>query len=30
LADGRAVKTGGKTALSCIASAIYVLSLGDE
>lgn len=30
LADGRVVKTGGKTALSCIASAIYVLSLGDE
>jgi hypothetical protein len=30
LADGRVVKTGGKTALSCIGSAIYVLSLGDE
>jgi hypothetical protein len=30
LADGRTVKTAGKTALSCIASAIYVLSLGDE
>lgn len=30
LADGRMVKTGGKTALSCIGSAIYVLSLGDD
>lgn len=30
LADGRVVKTGGKTALSCIGSAIYVLSLGDN
>lgn len=30
LADGRVVKTGGKTALSCIGSAIYVLSLGDD
>lgn len=30
LADGRVVKTGGKAALSCIGSAIYVLSLGDE
>jgi hypothetical protein len=30
LADGRVVKTGGKTALSCLGSAIYVLSLGDE
>jgi hypothetical protein len=30
LADGRVVKTSGKTALSCIASAIYVLSLGDD
>lgn len=30
LVDGRVVKTGGKTALSCIGSAIYVLSLGDE
>lgn len=30
LADGRVVKTGGKTALSCTGSAIYVLSLGDE
>ncbi len=30
LADGRVIKTGGKTALSCIGSAIYVLSLGDE
>jgi hypothetical protein len=30
LADGRVVKTSGKTALSCIGSAIYVLSLGDE
>jgi hypothetical protein len=30
LADGRIVKTGGKTALSCLSSAIYVLSLGDE
>jgi len=30
LADGRVVKTGGKTALSCIGSSIYVLSLGDE
>jgi len=28
--DGRVVKTSGKTALSCIGSAIYVLSLGDE
>ncbi|HEV2011216.1 MAG TPA: hypothetical protein VGS17_09350 [Candidatus Limnocylindria bacterium] len=28
--DGRVVKTGGKTALSCIGSAIYVLSLGDD
>lgn len=28
--DGRVVKTGGKTALSCIASTVYVLSLGDE
>ena len=30
LADGRLVQTGGKTALSCIASTIYVLSLGDD
>lgn len=30
LADGRVMKTGGKTALSCIGSAIYVLSLGDD
>lgn len=30
LADGRIVKTGGKTALSCLGPAIYVLSLGDE
>ena len=30
LANGQVVKTGGKTALSCIGSAIYVLSLGDE
>jgi len=30
LADGRVVKTSGKTALSCIGSAIYVLSLGDD
>jgi hypothetical protein len=29
-ADGRVVKTGGKAALSCLGSAIYVLSLGDE
>ena len=29
-ADGRVVKTGGKTALSCIGSAIYVLSVGDD
>ena len=29
-ADGRVVKTSGKTALSCLGSAIYVLSLGDE
>jgi hypothetical protein len=29
LADGRVVKTSGKTALSCIGSAIYVLSLAD-
>lgn len=30
LANGQVVKTGGKTALSCVGSAIYVLSLGDE
>ncbi len=30
LADGRVVKTPGKTALSCIGSAIYVLSLADD
>jgi hypothetical protein len=30
LADGRIVRTGGKTALSCRSSVIYVLSLGDE
>ena len=30
LADGRVVKTGGKTALSCIGATIYVLSLGDD
>jgi len=30
LADGRVVKTGGKTALSCIGSALFVLSVGDE
>lgn len=30
MADGRVVKTGGKTALSCIGSAVYVLSLGDD
>ncbi len=30
LANGRVVKTGGKTALSCIGSSIYVLSLGDD
>jgi hypothetical protein len=30
LANGQVVKTGDKTALSCIGSAIYVLSLGDE
>lgn len=30
LADGRVVKTSGKTALSCIGSVIYVLSLGDD
>ena len=30
LADGRVVKTSGKTQLSCLGSAIYVLSLGDE
>jgi hypothetical protein len=30
LADGRVVTTSGKTALSCIASVIYVLSLGDD
>ena len=29
-ATGQVVKTGGKTALSCVGSAIYVLSLGDE
>ena len=28
--DGRVVKTSGKTALSCLGSAIYVLSLGDD
>jgi hypothetical protein len=30
LEDGRVVKTSGKTALSCIGSAIYVLSLADD
>jgi hypothetical protein len=30
LADGRVVKTSGKTALSCIGSVIYVLSLADD
>jgi len=30
LANAQVVKTGGKTALSCVGSAIYVLSLGDE
>lgn len=30
MANGRVVKTGGKTALSCLGSTIYVLSLGDE
>ena len=30
LANGQIVKTGGKTALSCVGSVIYVLSLGDE
>ena len=30
LADGSVVKTSGKTAPSCIASAIYVLSVGDD
>jgi hypothetical protein len=30
LANGQVVKTGGKTAVSCVGSAIYVLSLGDE
>lgn len=30
LANGTVVKSGGKTALSCSGSAIYVLSLGDE
>ncbi len=30
LPDGRVLKTSGKTALSCIGSAIYVLSLGDD
>jgi hypothetical protein len=30
MADGRVIKTGGKTALSCVGSAIYVLSLGDD
>lgn len=30
LADGRVVKTSGKTQLSCLGAAIYVLSLGDE
>ncbi len=28
--DGRVVKTTGKTAMSCIGSAIYVLSLAEE
>lgn len=30
LANGTVVRTGGKTALSCVSGAIYVLSLGDE
>jgi len=30
LANGHVVRTAGKTALSCLGSAIYVLSLGDE
>jgi hypothetical protein len=30
LATGQVVKTNGKTALSCVGSAIYVLSLGDD
>jgi len=30
LANGTVVRTGGKTALSCVGLAIYVLSLGDE
>ena len=30
LADGRVVKTSGKTALSCLGSVIYVLSLADD
>jgi hypothetical protein len=28
--DGRIVKTSGKTALSCLGTAVYVLSLGDD
>ena len=30
MADGQVIKTHGKTALSCVGSAVYVLSLGDE
>jgi hypothetical protein len=30
LVNGRVVTTNGKTALSCVGSTIYVLSLGDE
>jgi hypothetical protein len=30
LADGRVVRTSGKTALSCAGSVIYVLSLADD
>ena len=30
LADGRVIKTSGKTQLSCLGSTIYVLSVGDD